>query len=98
MNIYSGTNGTVERIPEPEFTRPLSGGTEQPSPERDYTGAGKRPSSQTGLLKGLGGLFSKFMDSKPQIEDLLLIGILYLLYRESGDIEFLLIAGAMLFT
>ena len=33
----------------------------------------------------------------PETEDLLLLLILYLLYRESGDSELLMIIGAMLF-
>ena len=46
---------------------------------------------------GLGGILSKFSISNFELEDIMLVAILYLLYRESGDIEFLLIAGAMLF-
>jgi len=57
----------------------------------------KKPSGLSDVLGGLGGLLSKVNAAVPDTEDLLLIGILYLLYRESGDIEFLLIAGAMLF-
>ncbi len=46
---------------------------------------------------GLGGILSKFSISNFELEDIMLVAFLYLLYRESGDIEFLLIAGAMLF-
>lgn len=46
---------------------------------------------------GLGGILSKFSISNLELEDIMLVAFLYLLYRESGDIEFLLIAGAMLF-
>lgn len=97
MNVYSGLTGGVERRPEPDMTA-AAFSDRRPEPQ-SFPSAGKQkePSSQTGILKGLGGLFSRIMDSKPQTEDLLLIGVMYLLYRESGDIEFLLIAGAMLF-
>lgn len=53
-------------------------------------------SSEQSLFGGLDGLLSKFTKEKLEMEDYLLLGMLYLLYRESGDIEFLLIAGAML--
>ena len=52
-----------------------------------------------GLLPkgGIGGLISKAGKLDLELEDLMLVGIFYLLYRESKDVEFLLIAGAMLF-
>jgi hypothetical protein len=52
-----------------------------------------------GLLPkgGVGGLLSKAGKLDLELEDLMLVGIFYLLYRESKDVEFLLIAGAMLF-
>ncbi|NCB74710.1 MAG: hypothetical protein EOM51_08210 [Clostridia bacterium] len=46
---------------------------------------------------GIGGLLSRFSLANLELEDIMLVAFLYLLYRESGDIEFLLIAGAMLF-
>lgn len=46
---------------------------------------------------GIGSLLSRFNLSNLELEDIMLVAFLYLLYRESGDIEFLLIAGAMLF-
>lgn len=47
---------------------------------------------------GLGGLLSKLGlgKSTPELEDFLLIAFLYLLYRETKDVEFLLIGGALL--
>lgn len=44
-----------------------------------------------GLLSGDGGGFSM------ENEDILLLLILYLMYRESGDREFLIVLAAMLF-
>lgn len=52
--------------------------------------------SLLGGLGGIGKLLSKFTKETLEMEDYLLLGMLYLLYRESKDIEFLLIAGAML--
>ncbi|NLW65272.1 MAG: hypothetical protein GXY26_03450 [Clostridiales bacterium] len=92
MNRYAGNAGLVERIPEN-----LSPAASYESPGRKMAGHKKKPSGLSDVLGGLGGLLSKVNAAVPDTEDLLLIGILYLLYRESGDIEFLLIAGAMLF-
>lgn len=93
MNIYSGNSGLVERIPEAppqkesvSYTAPAQHGRER-----------RKPSGLSDIVGGLGGIFSKINAAVPETEDLLLIGVLYLLYRESGDIEFLLIAGALLF-
>lgn len=97
MNVYSGLTGRVENFPEPDLHGAAIKDAEFTKSEPREAAAQKRPSDRTGILKGLGGIFSKVLDSKPELEDLLLIGVLYLLYRESGDIEFLLIAGAMLF-
>lgn len=90
MNRYAGNSGIVERIPEN-----LSREAVYESPGRGRAEHKKKPSGLSDVLGGLGGLVSKF--NIPETDDLLLIGILYLLYRESGDIEFLLIAGALLF-
>lgn len=92
MKRYNGNTGRVERIPEPEPLMSVS------SPANSSGVAYyAKPPSQSGIFGGLGGLLSKFSISSLEIEDLILIAVLYLLYRESGDIEFLLIAGAMLF-
>lgn len=96
MNRYVGNSGVVERIPEPEpgipapvsfppFTQPASVATGE-----------KKPSGRSLLGGSLGGLLSKLGKAKPETEDLMLVALMYLLYRESGDIEFLLIGGALL--
>jgi hypothetical protein len=51
--------------------------------------------ANSGVFGGLGGIFSKLADQNLEIEDYLIIGVLYLLYRETKDIEFLIIAGLM---
>ncbi len=92
MNRYDAKTGKVEHVPEPEFeipvnTRPLDG-----------RGQYRKPSGASGVLDVLGGLMSRAKKAVPETEDMILIAVLYLMYRESGDIEFLLIAGILLFT
>ena len=93
MNRYNGNTGVFERVPEaePALYR---------VPPLDFdggSGAYKKTSGQSGILGGLGGMLSKLGKPNLELEDIILVAVLYLLYRESGDIEFLLIAGAMLF-
>lgn len=94
MNRYDAKTGTVQHVPEPEE---LGGGASQeraPDGRAEY----RKPPGTSGILDVLGGLLSKVKSSVPETEDLIMIGVLYLMYRESGDIEFLLIAGILLFT
>ncbi len=51
-----------------------------------------------GLTKGPGRLLPGALDELRALEteDLLLLAVLYLMYRESGDTELLIIMGAML--
>lgn len=90
MNRYNAVTGRMERVPEPEpvFVS---------SPPATVAGTGRKPSTGPGRFGGLDGILKKFNIGSLETEDLILVGIFYLLYRESGDIEFLLIAGAMLF-
>ena len=55
------------------------------------------PSRSTGLSGELGRLFGKPGSFRLETEDLLLIAVLYLMYRESGDRELLIMMGALLF-
>lgn len=80
MNRYEGNTGRVTRLPE---LRELP-----PSPDRPPEPPPPPGLDLRSLLPGLGGAL--------ETEDLLLLLILYLLYRESGDRELLLILGAML--
>lgn len=100
MKRYIGNTGAVESIPEPEdvltadYTVDYA---QQEDSAHEETDTKKRPHSKKGILSELSGLFSRAVSSVPETEDLILIAVLYLMYKESGDIEFLLIAGAMLF-
>ena len=89
INRYEGNTGRVTRMPEPHDP--------PPPPERAPRPAPGRPQPPPpGLLPGLDlhrllpGAFGEL-----ETEDLLLLLILYLLYRESGDTELLVIMGAM---
>lgn len=81
--------------PEPNETPP---GPEKPPPPPGPNGppppSGSKPGGLTGLLEGL---LSRLDPAKLETEDLILAGIFYLLYRETGDAEFLYLAGGILF-
>jgi hypothetical protein len=91
INRYEGNTGRVTRMPEPaDFPPPPPPPVKKPprpappSPPPRMS----RPCFDLGrLLPGLG----EGLDG----EDLLLLLILWLLYRESGDQELLIIMGAL---
>ena len=57
----------------------------------------KPPGPLYGLRSGLDGMLSKLDPGRLETEDLLILVVLYLLYRESGDTELLIALGAFLF-
>ena len=67
----------------------------RPRPSMPPSAKQKPPPGTTG--GGLQQLLQKFSLADLESEDLLLILVLYLLYRESGDKELLFILGGMLF-
>lgn len=95
---YDGNTGRVIRIPEGPPERGPEPQERRHSPEPQerrrrppppVPGPGALPRQLQNLLSGsLGEL---------ETEDLLLLLILYLLYRESGDQDWLVTLGAMLF-
>ena len=88
INRYHGNTGRVERIPEPPRRRPPPQNERPPRPEPGRGG-------QDPL--GLSALLRRFSLSSLEPEDLLLLLVVYLLYRESGDRELLIALGALLF-
>ena len=90
LNRWQGNTGKVEKIDEAGFRPappPAVHREPKPAPPPD------RP-KQSGLLENIGKLLpgiSEPLDS----EDLILLLILYLMYRESHDSELLIIMGAM---
>lgn len=72
----------------------------RPAEQRGSGGIWRQPAGVSGQGKAGGllrGLTSKLDLSRLETEDLILLLILYLLYRESGDEEMLIMMGAMLF-
>lgn len=102
INRWQGNSGRVQRLPE-QADRPVERAVPPPPlrQERPYApprppqpGPGRKPG---GLLSGLEGL-KKLIPGKTEeleTEDIILLLILYLMYRESGDSELLMIMGAM---
>ena len=99
INRWQGNSGRVQRLPEPTERTERAKNTAPPSyipppPPRPAPSAARKPS---GILAGLEGL-QKLIPGKAEAietEDIILMLILYLMYRESGDTELLMIMGAM---
>lgn len=88
-NLYRGNGSRAERIDDHRSEKPKQTSAAPRPPQR-------RPSQSAAPLARLpilGDLPQKLGDL--ETEDLLLILILYLMYRESGDKELLIIMGAM---
>ena len=89
INRYEGNTGRFTRMPEPQDLPPPP---PEPMPRPVRPAPEPMPPPPPGLdlrrlLPGIG--------AELETEDLLLLLILYLLYRESGDQELLVIMGAM---
>ena len=102
-NRYRRNGSRAEQIQEPpsrnpnpsgrsggNAMQPKRGGAPQPQPSRN---APRQSGLSLQKLPILGDLPKKL--GELETEDLLLILILYLMYRESGDKELLIIMGAM---
>ena len=98
INRYQGNSGRVERFPE--------SGEDRRAPPREQIPRRQPPPPVRptppepvpgGLLNGLGDLGRLLPDKIGELEtdDIILLLILYLMYRESGDSELLIIMGAM---
>lgn len=74
-----------------------------PREKKDNCAGGKTahqttpPSPRLGLSGELGKLFEKLGSLSLETEDLLLMAVLYLMYRESGDKELLIMIGVLFF-
>ena len=90
MTRWQGNSGRAERLPEgAKENRPLGEAEARRVEGRARGGAARRP--------GAGFPLPGLDLSRLETEDLLLALILYLLYRESGDRDFLLmLAGTLL--
>ncbi|MGM9670272.1 MAG: hypothetical protein ACI3XD_01685 [Oscillospiraceae bacterium] len=90
-NRYQGNSGKVERIHDTPQTE------RRPQPAMVPVNRPKPPSAQAGggLANTFQNLLQKFSLADLETEDLLLILILYLMYKESGDKELLFILGGL---
>lgn len=96
-NRYQGNTGKVRRVEEGRGASP-------PAPDRGRNPAGGEPTRRPppppapkqgpNLMEQLGRLLPGTQEEL-DTEDLILLLILYLMYRESGDSELLMIMGAM---
>lgn len=90
-------NTAKQNAPKREVSAPSGA---RPAEQRGSGGIRKQPAGVSGQGKAGGllrGLTSKLDLSRLETEDLILLLILYLLYRESGDEEMLIMMGGMLF-
>jgi hypothetical protein len=89
-NRYHGNTGRVERVDDGErrAQRPAQPARGAPFPPRE------QPGKRGSILDVLDGILPKKLDGF-ETEDLLLLLILYLMYKDSGDKEMLIIMGAM---
>ena len=96
-NRYHGNTGRVERVAEPERNRSAASPPPNPRPAPAPPPREIRPPSPLSGLSGeLGRILHRLSPRELETEDLLLLFILYLLYRESGDEEFLYAIGGLL--
>ena len=84
MNRYNAATGKREHLPEPERLPP-----EKREPPRPKTGRG-------GNMIDLSALLNRLSPQRLEQEDLILMLILFLLWRESGETELLIALGAFL--
>lgn len=100
-NKYKGNSGYMERVTEAPARRKTAPMAQSPRPPIKQPAVAKQetmpPSPLSGLSGELGRIFGKLSSLSLETEDLLLIAILYLMYRESGDQDFLIMIGAFLF-
>ena len=101
-NRYNGNTGRMERVEEPfsSFSpgaprEPLT--RNRPRPVQAPPPAARRPGLLSGMTGELGRVLQRLSPMNLETEDLLLILILYLLYRESGDEELLIMIGGLIF-
>ena len=83
-NRYRGNTGSVERVEDAPAAAPPPRRASGPA-----SGERRPPGPLSGLSGELGRLLGRLSPARMETEDYLLLVILYLLYRESGDGDFL---------
>ena len=95
-NRYNAATGSVRRV----YEQQPSAQHQPPPPPRPVPAPGpgsmRPPSPLSGLGGELGRLLQRLSPMKLETDDLLLMLVLYLMYRESRDDELLFIMAAML--
>ena len=97
INRYQGNSGKVRRYTEPgEAGHSRPGYGQRPPPPGSF-GREERSAAKKSLLGSLEELGKALPEriGELETEDIILLLILYLMYRESGDSELLVIMGAM---
>ena len=100
-NRYQGNTGKVVRVEERrESSRPVRESSQFPAPPPVPAPAKGQLNRQTGRqsmpdpFSSIGSLLQNSLGGL-EMDDIILLLILYLMYRESGDSELLIIMGAM---
>ena len=99
MTHYNAQSGQRRYRPEAK-PKPEKKGSPLPPPEAPPPPppeAKTPPGPLRELGRGLDGILSRLDPSRLETEDLLVLAVLWLLYRESGDKELLIAMGAYLF-
>lgn len=107
LNRYHGNSGLVERIddsahaPSPAPTPESTASPPKLRPTPQAATPGNTPGASPGTAAALKKLTRLFQGATEELreletEDILLFIILYLMYRESGNADLLIIIGAML--
>lgn len=95
-NLYQGNSGISRRVETAETAPPPA--PPEPEEEKKPPPDGKTPGAALPSLRsGLDGVLSRLDPGRLESEDLLILAILYLMYRISGDKELLLTIAAYLF-
>ncbi len=106
-NRYRGNSGRVERVEERMAASPPERAQDEtealpppPPPQPPPPPPPPPPETEPAAAEPIWGELSRLLDrlslGRWETEDLLLALILYLLYRESGDKDFLIMLGGLL--
>ena len=95
-NRYHGNSGRVERVDDARTVRHGGGLPLYDIPVHPASKEGNPPGPLSGLSGSVGKLLRRLSSGGLETEDFLLIVLLYLLYRDSGDEEFLFAIGCLL--
>lgn len=98
-NRYNGATGEHTRVEDPAPPPAQSGQQRSLIPERSLPPESEKVPSPPllSLRSGLDGIFERLDPKRLETEDLLVLAVLWLLYRESGDREWLIALGAYYF-